>query len=100
MTFIYFLAVLSIIALGVITTYSDMVHHKAYNEDLAIFACVGIAIQVSCIFCSDGDLMLAVVNIMLTFSVSFVFFATRIWAAGDAQLFTVMILFFDRKNKI
>ena len=97
MTIIYFLAMLSIIALGVITTYSDMVHHKAYNKDLAIFACVGIAIQVLCIFCSDGDLTMAVINIMLTFLVSFVFFATRIWAAGDAKLFTVMILLIPRQ---
>lgn len=96
MVIINIVAVIAIFGLGIITSISDIKNHKAYNKDLLLFACVGLIVQILSITIGDCDAFASVVNVVLAFLSAFFFFAARIWAAGDAKLFIVMILLIPR----
>lgn len=92
MVIVNIISVISIFALGIITSISDIKNHKAYNKDLLIFACVGLIVQILSLSVGRSNVLSTVINISLAFFTAFFFFVSRIWAAGDAKLFTVMIL--------
>ena len=96
MAIVSIVSITSILGLGIITSITDIKEHKAYNRDLLMFACIGLAIQILSICLGYYDVLSIVANICLAFITAFCFFAARIWAAGDAKLFTVMILLIPR----
>ena len=92
MTVLIVLSILSAASLGILTTYTDIRYHKARNKHLLIFAVLGVMIQnANCILFPD-TILLSLENIILTFAVSVAFYALKIWAAGDAKLFSVMVM--------
>lgn len=92
MSWFFYLSILCIFVLGTLTTYTDLKYHKAFNRDLLGFAIFGVIIQLCNLLLGFQDLLAFIINLAITFGVSFAFFAFRIWAAGDAKLFTVMVL--------
>lgn len=96
MVIVKIVSIISILSVGIITSISDIKNHKAYNKDLLVFACVGLAIQILSISIGNCDAITSLVNVCLAFLTAFFFFVARIWAAGDAKLFTVIILLIPR----
>ena len=92
MTIVLIGSLLAIIALGIITTYSDITKHKAYNKHLIIFGCIGLVIQCVSITIAQYNVWSVVLNLILAFFMAFALFAIGAWAAGDAKLFFVMLL--------
>lgn len=92
MTVITAISSINVIALGIITIITDLLYHKAYNRHLIWFALVGIVIQVaSCCLYVDtiGNTLL---NLGISSAAAILFYALRIWAAGDAKLFISYVL--------
>ena len=89
---LYIISICSILLFGGITSYSDIRFKKAYNKHLLVFLPLGIGIQVASLILNPELLVWTVVNIVTTACVSVMFYFQRIWAAGDAKLFTIMIL--------
>ena len=96
MAIVNVISIISIICVGVVSSITDIKHHKAYNKDLLIFACVGLVVQFLSISIGSCDIGAALINVVLAFFTAFFFFVARIWAAGDAKLFTVMVLLIPR----
>lgn len=92
MVIVNIVSIISILGVGIITSISDIKNHKAYNKDLLVFACIGLAVQIFSMLIGNCDVLALLVNVVLAFLTAFFFFVARVWAAGDAKLFTVMIL--------
>lgn len=80
------------IVLGAITIITDLLYHKAFNRHLMWFASAGLVIQiVSC--CIDlRSIGYTLLNLVISVAAAFLFFALKIWAAGDAKLFITYVL--------
>lgn len=92
MKFLYIISICSIIVLGALTSYSDIKFKKAYNKHLLVFLPIGVGIQITGVISSPDLLFWTVTNIIITAAISIVFYSQHIWAAGDAKLFSVMIM--------
>ena len=95
MTVIKVIAAISgiiMIVLGAITITTDLLYHKAFNRHLVWFASAGLVIQiVSC--CMDpGAIGYTLLNLVISVVAALLFFALKIWAAGDAKLFITYVL--------
>lgn len=91
MTIITVFSMIASLSLGVITAYTDIHFHKARNKHLLIFLLLGIAIQAACIIIEPSLWKKDLINIFLTYGTAISFYALKIWAAGDAKLFAVMV---------
>lgn len=91
MRILFFISVISILALGILTSYTDIKYKKAFNRQIVVFGVVGICVQVFSILLDSSTWRLTILNCALTFVTSILFYALKIWAAGDSKLFITMI---------
>ncbi|MEG1930920.1 MAG: hypothetical protein RR131_07245, partial [Anaerovorax sp.] len=86
------LLVVSLLLLGIRTTYTDIRWHKAYNRDLAAFAIIGSLIQIVYFYMSEANAIDYIINFGFSVALSYMFYIFHIWAAGDAKLFFTSVL--------
>jgi hypothetical protein len=81
-----------IVLLGILSSYSDIRYKKAYNKTVVTFFLIGLGIQTVSIILDSTIFLHALVNIVMTITVSILFYSLRIWAAGDSKLFISMVM--------
>lgn len=88
---IYFYPI--IIALGIITTYTDAKFKKIKNNHLIIATILGIAVYTYLFLTNEltPDIYL-LINPLLGLTLGFLLYFAGIWAAGDGKLFAVYCL--------
>jgi hypothetical protein len=77
-----------VVALGIITSYTDIRDGKVRNLHLALFAVAGIALLIY----SGAGIALASVNFLFALSFGYFLWHIGIWTSGDAKLFSVYAL--------
>lgn len=92
MRILFSISILLILTLGVLTSYSDIKYKKAFNKQIIIFLMAGIGVQVCSVILDASVWRSTILNCGLTILISILFYALRIWAAGDSKLFIAMIL--------
>lgn len=92
MRILFFISILLILALGALTSYSDIKYKKAFNKQVFIFLVAGVGVQICCMILDVSVWYSTILNCGLTILLSILFYALRIWAAGDSKLFIAMIL--------
>lgn len=82
---------------GIRVSYTDIATHKAYNKDVVIFSIMGTILQI-CTCIVDYSMMSSIIsNLIFTTIIGYVFFHTKVWAAGDAKAFATFILLFPSR---
>lgn len=92
MRILFLISIILILALGALTSYSDIKYKKAFNRQIMAFLLIGICVQVCSVILDASIWCSAILNCVLAIVISILFYALRIWAAGDSKLFITMIL--------
>jgi Flp pilus assembly protein protease CpaA len=77
---------------GVLTSYTDIKYKRAYNKTILAFIAIGIGIQTASVILDTTIFPHTMANFVMTVAVSLLFYALKIWAAGDAKVFIAMVL--------
>ena len=86
------ISVVSVVVLGILSSITDIRFHKVKNRHIAVFACLGLVLQVATIALDSSLTLSLLINIFLAFAISVAFYCAKIWAAGDAKLFSTIIM--------
>lgn len=92
MNYINIMAVIAAMALGAISSVTDIRYHKVRNKHIVPFLLIGTILQISAVLKDPDGIFTTVLNIFLPFGVAVAFYMIRVWAAGDAKLFGTMVL--------
>ncbi len=92
LSIISLISIFMLILLGTVSTYTDIKFKKAYNWQIVVFLIIGVGIQIAGVIAHEVSIGVTVINLLLTFIISVIFYMSKIWAAGDSKLFFTMIL--------
>ncbi|MCH5138435.1 prepilin peptidase [Clostridiaceae bacterium UIB06] len=89
---IYKILILIIIAIGIISSYTDIKKGKIYNKHLVMFFIPGIIFQVFYMSSKNGvTVKLYLINLIAATFFAILAYSFKIWAAGDAKLVILII---------